>query len=177
MIEKKYYNYLYEQASSSSCKPAATPPPSASPAPCSPEPESVPKRQCTTPGSTGITLQLPRDILKKVGPTADRLGVSNNQLTVLIAAITNHGGGDIDAIALSKSTCRRSRISARTTEAEDTRNKLQCIYGQVNFDGMLLHDLGGFEKINRLAVVLVQEEENQILGIVQTDDSTDKYIY
>ena len=83
------------------------------------------------------------------GPTTDRLGVSNNQLTVLTAVFTNHGGGDIDEIALSKSTCRRSRTSARAHEAEDIRNNLQCTVGQMKFDGKLLLDLGVFEKVKQ----------------------------
>ena len=53
------------------------------------------------------------------------------------------------------------------------KKDLQCSYGLVNFDGKLFRDLVGFEKVNRLAVILVQEEENQILGMVQTEDSTD----
>ena len=47
-------------------------------------------------------------------------------------------------------------------------NLQQCTYGQVNFDEKLLHDLDGFEKVNRLAVVLVQEKKNQILGMSKT---------
>ena len=35
--------------------------------------------------------------------------------------------------------------------------------GQINFDGKLLSDLKGFGKVNRLAVVLVQEAENNDL--------------
>ena len=42
----------------------------------------------------------------------------------------------------------------------------------MNFNGKLLADLGGFGKIDRLAVVLVHEEENKILAICKTSDST-----
>ena len=38
--------------------------------------------------------------------------------------------------------------------------------------GKLLPNLGGFGSVNRLAVVLVQENENKILSIARTDDST-----
>ena len=37
----------------------------------------------------------------------------------------------------------------------------------MNFDGKLLQELGGIEKVNRLAVVAVQEEENQLLCVIQ----------
>ena len=92
----------------------------------------------------------------------------------MTAVITNHGGGDIDDLALSKSTTRRSRITVRAAGADDIRGSLECEVGQVNFDGKLLKDLDGMEKVNRLAVVLVQEEENQMLGLVHTENSTGK---
>ena len=49
-----------------------------------------------------------------------------------------------------------------------------CSNGQINFDGKLLTDLGGFGKVNRLAVVIVQEAENQLLCITKTEDATGK---
>ena len=173
--QEQHQTYLSQdpQPSTSSSQPSSTPSPDAAPSPPS-DPEFAPKRSCTTPRSTGTTLHLPRDILKRVGPTADRLGLTNNQLTVMTAVITNHGGGDIDDLALSKSTTRRSRITARAAGADDIRGSLECEVGQVNFDGKLLKDLGGMEKVNRLAVVLVQEEENQMLGLIHTEDSTGK---
>ena len=45
---------------------------------------------------------------------------------------------------------------------------------QINFNGKLLPSLGGFGKVNRLAVVLVQDEENKILAITKTSNSTGK---
>ena len=170
--KEKHQTYLSQPATSSSQPSTSSPPPtstassSPSSAPSS-DADFTPKRPCTTPRPSGTTLHLPRDILKRVGPTADRLGLSNNQLTAVTAVLTNHGGGDIDDIALSKSTTRRSRIQARKQKVDDIKEGFQCSYGQVNFDGKLLKDLGGFDKVNRLAVVLVQEEENQILGMVQ----------
>ena len=47
--------------------------------------------------------------------------------------------------------------------------------GQINFDGKLLQDLdGGIEKVNRLAVVAFQEDENQLLCIMKTEDASEK---
>ena len=46
--------------------------------------------------------------------------------------------------------------------------------GQMNFDRKLLQELGGTKKVNRLAVVAVQEEENQLLCVTKTEDSTGK---
>ena len=45
---------------------------------------------------------------------------------------------------------------------------------QINFDGKLLTDLGGFGKVNRLVVVAAQEKDNQLLCVTKTYDSTGK---
>ena len=49
-----------------------------------------------------------------------------------------------------------------------------CNPGQINFDGKIVPALGGFGKVDRLAVVLVQKEKNKILCITKTEDSTGK---
>ena len=133
--------------------------------------EFTPKRTCT-PRTGGTTLEIPYDILKRLGPAADRLNLSNNVLTTVVAAVTNHGGGDIDELSLSKSTARRHRISARSEKAASIKKNFNCSVGQINLDGKLLSDLGGFGKVNRLAVVLVQEQDNKILCISKTENAT-----
>ena len=54
------------------------------------------------------------------------------------------------------------------------KENFSCKNGQINFDGKLLTDLGGFGKVNRLAVVAAQEKDNQLLCVTKTDDSTGK---
>ena len=96
-----------------------------------------------------------------MGPLADRVGVSDMQLTALTAGMINHSGGDVADISLSKSTTRRRRATAREVGAAKVKKDFSCQNSQINFDGKLLTDLGGFGKVNRLAVVVAQEEENQ----------------
>ena len=134
--------------------------------------EFTPKRPCTSQPS-GTTVHISKDFLKKLGPAADRLNLSNNVLTSVVAAVTNHGGGDIQELSLSKSSARRHRASARSEKAITIKRDFVCNPGQINFDGKILPGLGGFGKVNRLAVVLVQEE-NKILCITKTEDSTGK---
>ena len=55
--------------------------------------EFTPKRPCTSQPS-GTTVHISKDFLKKLGPAADRLNLSNNVLTSVVAAVTNHGGGE-----------------------------------------------------------------------------------
>ena len=45
------------------------------------------------------------------------------------------------------------------------KRNFSCAVGQVSFDGKLLPNLYGYGKVNRLAVVLVKENVNQLLCI------------
>ena len=95
-------------------------------------------------------------------------------MTGIFAAISNHGGGDINNISLSKSTARLHRATARKEVAATIKENFTCDVGQINFDGKLLPNLYGFGKVNRLAVVLIQHPENKILSITRTESSTGK---
>ena len=114
-------------------------------------------------------------IFKQLGPGADRLGLSNNELTGMVAMCVNHGGGDLDKLAISKSSVRRARIAARRERSELVKKTfISNKFGQVNFDGKLMKGLMGrrLGKVNRLAVILVQELENKLLAIAKTEEST-----
>ena len=105
---------------------------------------------------------------------ADRLGLSNQQVTGVLASIVNHSGGNLDDVSISTSTSRNSQTTARKEAASYTRKTFSFTCGQVNFDGKLLQEFGVTEKVNRLAVVAVQEEENQLFCVTKTEDSTGK---
>ena len=62
-------------------------------------------------------------------------------------------------------------VVARKTVATNIPRIFICDVGQVNFDGKLLPALYGFGKVYRLAVVLVQEDHNQLLCIPKTPDA------
>ena len=118
---------------------------------------------------------IPRDVLKKVGPAADRFGLSHQQATAFLSSIINNNGGNLDEIAVSTSTAWISRATARAEGATSIKDSYTFLIGQINFVGKLLGDLdGSFDKVNRLAVVAEQEERNQLLCIAKTDDSTGK---
>ena len=91
----------------------------------------------------GTTAHLTPDILKKVGPSADRLGMSSTQLTGIVASLCNHGGGNLDDITLSNSSAIRARDAARETKSAAIKGSFFCQPGQINFDAKLMKDLKG----------------------------------
>ena len=102
-----------------------------------------PRRESWTPRSTGTIITIPTDIIKKIGPAADRLGSSNNQLVPTIATIINHCGEDIDDIALSKLTARWHRKESHASAAKKIKNDFECVeICQINFYAKLVPNLG-----------------------------------
>ena len=66
--------------------------------------EFRPKRACSTtpkPAGTQVIIPVNRDVLKKVGPAADRLGLSHQQATAFLSSTINNSGGNLDEIAVS----------------------------------------------------------------------------
>ena len=169
-LSRQQQSSKFCEAHSSTSHFPSTPVPEMDLIPISPEDSGddfTPKRPRTTKGTT---VTIPKDILSKLGPTADRLNLSGTQLAGIVAAVTNHSGRDINDIALSKSTARRHRCASISNQASSIKKDFNCDVGQVNFDGKLLPGLGGFGKVNRLAVILNQAS---VLKVQQT--SLEKY--
>ena len=62
-----------------------------------------------------VMLKAPRNLIdhKEVSATLDRLKLSDNASTILIASFIKACGGDITAFSLSRSTTRRARVANR----------------------------------------------------------------
>ena len=106
----------------------------------------TPKQPRTTKGTT---VMIPKDILSKLGPTEDRLNLSGTQLAGIVAAVTNHSGGDINDIALSKSTARRHRCASRSNQASSikkARRTSTVTWGSLTLMGSFYQDSEGLEK-------------------------------
>ena len=84
---------------------------------------------------------IPRDVLKKVGTAADRLGLSHQQATAFLSSIIKNSGGNLDEIAVSTYIERRSRGTARAEGATSIKDSYTFLIGQINFDGKLLREL------------------------------------
>ena len=99
---------------------------------------------------SGTTLHLTPDILKKLGPSSDRLGMTATQVVASVSAVVNHGGGSVEDIVLSKSSAIRARDSARTARSDNIKNSFSCKPGQINFDSKLMKDLNGNYNLNMI---------------------------
>ena len=128
-----------------------------------------------------ISINLPKKIMQcaDINSAADRLRLSDSQLTMIISAILHAGNGDLNKFDLSPSTTRRSRIASRqkiANEIIDTVRQNPPRFGALHWDGKLITDLLG-ESRERLAVLVSgapEYTEGKLLGVPCLMDSTGK---
>ena len=95
-----------------------------------------------------VKVLLPRKIMQceAITTAADRLKLSDNQTTMIIAAVLKAGGSDLQDFDISCSTSRRSRIANRHKIAETTINEVRQTpprFGALHWDGKLVSDMLG----------------------------------
>ena len=170
--KKKALSYTLAQTAgpSSSTGTSSTP---ASPH-CSPTStdvdELVPKRACTTTlRSTGTSVTIPRDILKRLDLQLTVLVFPTNKLLEYLLALSTIVG---ETLMMSPYPPLQPETLEQQQEKKQHPISRKHSPSQINFDGKLLQEFGGTEKVNRLAVVAIQEEENQLLCVTKTVDST-----
>ncbi|XP_076061448.1 uncharacterized protein LOC143037211 [Oratosquilla oratoria] len=73
-----------------------------------------PRHRCSYHEDT-VTMTFPRRVVEcdAICNTADRLGLSDNQVTALVYAILKTGGANLDKLIISRSTTRSNRMLFR----------------------------------------------------------------
>jgi len=128
-----------------------------------------------------VTISMPKKIMQsdEIANAADRLKLSDNQVTMLVSAVIKASGGNLDEFDISTSTTRRSRMCCRQKLAEEVMDSFRQnppLFAAVHWDGKLLRDLLG-ESHERLAVLLSGEpeyREGKLLGVPSLTDSKGK---
>ena len=128
-----------------------------------------------------VNLNLPKKIMQceEITAAADRLKLSDIQITMIISAIVKAGNSDLNNFDVSRSTTRRNRMANRQKIADDiiaTVRQNPPRFGALHWDGKLLSDLLGESK-ERLAVLVSgapEYSEGKLLGVPTLLDSTGK---
>ena len=128
-----------------------------------------------------VMLKAPRNLIdhKEVSATLDRLKLSDNASTMLIASFIKACGGDITEFSLSRSTIRRARVANRfqisheimTSFIEDLPQDIA-----LHWDGKLTEDRFG-SKYEALTVIVsgtLKFMDGKILGGQKLERATGK---
>lgn len=103
----------------------------------------------------------------------DRTATSNEAAAHIIAETTLGLGHSLDEIVMSPSTIRRSRVKHRTKFTANLKRELHFApYLEAHFDGKILKDIVGKEKVDRFPVVVTGLETSHLLGVPKLRSGT-----
>jgi len=126
-------------------------------------------------------LKLPRKICqnKHITSAADRLMLSDHQLTVIISAVIKAGNGDLGDFNISRQTTRRSRIANRQRISEEIIDNFRENppgFATLHWDSKLIKDYLGSAHEQLEVIVLGAPEyiEGKLLGAPFLSDATGK---
>ena len=103
----------------------------------------------------------------------DRTKVTDREAPHLLAATADALGHDIQELPLSRSSIRRARMQYREEFATDLRSKFTPSSALVvHWDGKLLPDITGKQKVDRLPVIVSGVETEQLLGVPKITSGT-----
>ena len=119
-----------------------------------------------------VTLQIPtKDLLKKVSTVSDGAHISERQQLVLISSAIKAGGGNLDDITLSKTSCHSARKKNRSEEAHSIlENWVRPEFASLHWDTKLFELVTG-KKEDRIAISL-GPSPHKLLGIPSIASST-----
>ena len=105
-----------------------------------------------------VTLSFPRKIMQceQITEAADRLKLSDNEVTMIVSSVLKAAGGDLDQFDISRSTTRRNRMANRLKLADFAIDQVRGNpphFCTLHWDGKLLADMRG-ESCERLAVLV-----------------------
>lgn len=103
---------------------------------------------------------------KDVTSALDRSKVTDRQAVHLLAAAAHSLGRSVDDVTVSRSSIQRARCANRSNTAADVKTSFDPqVPLTVHWDGKLLPDLVGREKVDRLPVIVTGYNVECLLGV------------
>ena len=132
-----------------------------------------------------VMIEVPRDIVKILAPTASRYDVSSTALSSILLQTVSAGGGDIHSLPLSRRQVERSSnvsISQQASSIKEIfKNIAKNMFFICHFDGkqLLEFTMGVKSKKERLSVLVSSPDldQPQILGAVPLEGQTGADIF
>lgn len=112
-------------------------------------------------------------ITPEVVAALDRTNTTDRNATIIVAAVTQSLGIDINDVNLCPSTIHRQRIKARKNIAETLKKNFSTPENlTVHWDVKLLPEITGPAKVERLPIVVTGLNCEQLLGVPKLEKST-----
>ncbi|GBM56885.1 hypothetical protein AVEN_227383-1 [Araneus ventricosus] len=104
----------------------------------------------------------------------DRTKVSDRKAVCVVAETARSLGYEVDEIALSRSSIRRERMKHRSNMFQQLKTEFQEKDAKltVHWDGKLLQNLTGKEKVDRFPVIVSGKSVHQLLTVAKLASGT-----
>ena len=132
-----------------------------------------------------VTIEVPKNIVEILAPTANRYDVSSTALSSLLLQTVAVGGGSIDTLPLSRRQVERTSKKSLHSYADNVKEAFKEIakdkFFVCHFDGKQLEEFsGGIKATKERLSVLVSSpdlDHAQVLGAVALDGQTGNEIF
>lgn len=112
-------------------------------------------------------------ITPSVAVALDRVQLSDRKATYLLAATAEGLGHKVEDININRSSIRRYREKSREEISKNLKEEFHTNCSLVvHWDGKLLPDLTGIEKVDRLPVIVSGLGIHQLLGVLKLNSGT-----
>ncbi|CAH0383567.1 unnamed protein product [Bemisia tabaci] len=109
-------------------------------------------------------------IVPELALTYDALGVSCRDTVLLVASTAQSLGVDVGELNINKSTVHRKRAKNRSYVAQNIRQTFQADNVlTLHWDGKIVPDLIGKNRVDRIAVVVTGKTTDKLLGILKIE--------
>ena len=136
----------------------------------------VPKKMKRSPSDKqlGKTVKTPF-VTGQIAAALDRTKVTDREATHILAATAQSLGHKVLGLPLSRSSIYRARRLHRKEVARTVKNEFSPDHALVvHWDGKLLPDISGREKVDRLPVIVSGTRKEQLLGVPKISSGTGK---
>lgn len=114
-------------------------------------------------------------VTEDVASALDRTQISDRKAVYVLSAAAASLGHSTDELAINRSTIRRTRIKTRERIAASIKQSFTVdIPLIVHWDGKLLPDVTGTDKVDRLPVLVSGGEMSKLLGVPRLPSGTGK---
>jgi hypothetical protein len=119
-----------------------------------------------------------KDIVSpQVASTLDRCKISDRKAVHILAATAASLGQDVSELNISRSTIKRARQENRFARARKIKDEFNVdVSLTIHWDGKLLTELTGSEKVDRLAILVSGGGVQQLLAVPKLENGTGKAI-
>lgn len=126
----------------------------------------TPKKEKSTKSTTYSNRAQKQVMNERLAATMDKIKISDRDAVHFCIAVAEALGHDVSTLIINRNSIHRSRQQYREKIAKEVKNKFTLSKpGIIHWDGKLLPELTGKQKVERLPILITSLNTQQLLGV------------